>query len=132
MAARARKLDLSEDWKAKISASMLMNRLADHGSGKVRLGPTQVKAIEVVLDRLTPRLSTVEQTITDSRDNLSEDQVVGYLQGLFTAKPELLDKLIELRDAARLVQEGRESIAHASSTTTTIDPMIVRTETSKA
>src|SRR6266446_3327745 len=111
MAARARKLDLSEDWKAKISASMLMNRLADHGTGKVRLANTQVKAIEVVLDRLTPRLSTVEQTFVDHRDKLDEGMILAELQGLFTAKPELLDKLIELRDAAKLVQEGHEVVA---------------------
>ena len=116
MAARARKLDLSEDWKAKISASMLMNRLADHGTGKVRLANTQVKAIEVVLDRLTPRLSTVEQTFVDHRDKLDEGMILAELQGLFTAKPELLDKLIELRDAAKLVQEGHEVVASVGQT----------------
>src|ERR1700704_172954 len=115
MAARALKVQPTEDWKAKISASMLMNRLADHSSGKLKLGPTQVKSIEVILDRIAPKLSTIEQTVIDHRDRISEGEVLAELQGLFTAKPELLDRLIELRDAARLIQEGKEAVSVAQA-----------------
>lgn len=42
-----------------IAATQLMNRLIDHGFGKVELAPTQVRAIEVVLKKLQPDLQSV-------------------------------------------------------------------------
>ena len=113
MAARALKVRPTEEWKDKIQACMLMNRLADHSAGKLKLGPTQVKAIEVILDRITPKLTAVEQTVVDARDNLDEATLLAELQGLFTAKPDLLDRLIQLRDSARLLQQGEQAIDSA-------------------
>ncbi len=39
--------------------TQLMNRLVDHGIGKVDLSTTQVRAIEIVLKKLKPDLSSV-------------------------------------------------------------------------
>jgi hypothetical protein len=85
---------------------MLLNRLKAHGDGKVRLSGTQVKAIEVILDRITPKLSAVEQTVTDSRDSLTEDQLLAQLCAIFAAKPELYRRVVEVQSAAALVHES--------------------------
>ena len=77
------------------------------------LSPGSVMLLRARYDKLRPTLSTVEQTIHDSRDDLDEGQVLGYLQGLFTAKPDLLDRLIQLRDSARLLQQGEQAIDSA-------------------
>ncbi len=103
--------------KDKIQASQLVNLLQDYALAnkrrRQRFDTGRIKAAEILLARSIPTLSTVEQTLVDQRDKLSEAEVLAELQGLFTAKPELLDKLIELRDAARLVQEGHETVATA-------------------
>lgn len=92
---------------------MLLNRLKDHGDGKVRLSGTQVKAIEVILDRITPKLSAVEQTVVDERDKLSEDQLLAQLSALFAAKPALLERINALHNAAALVSESSIAIDQA-------------------
>jgi len=105
--------------KDKIQASQLVNLLQDYALAnkrkKARFDPGRIKAAEILLARSIPTLSTVEQTLVDHRDKLSEAEVLAELQGLFTAKPELLDRLIELRDAARLIQEGKEAVTVAQA-----------------
>lgn len=101
---------------------MLLNRLKDHGDGKVRLSGTQVKAIEVILDRITPKLSAVEQTVTDSRDSMSEDQLLAQLSALFAAKPELLARINALHAAAALVSESSSAIDSARAGETASAP----------
>ena len=64
MAARRRKVELSDAWKDKIRVSMLMNRLVDHMLGKTSMTTTQVRAAEIVLSKLVPSLSS---TTTDMR-----------------------------------------------------------------
>lgn len=82
--------------------------------------PAAAALIRARYDKLRPTLSTVEQTITDTRDKMSEETILAELQGLFIAKPYLLDKLIQLRDAAKLIQEGEEAITLAASSPETV------------
>ena len=63
MAARTRKISLSDRWKSKIKVSMLMNRLVDHGDGKIELSQTQVRAIEIVLSKLVPTLAATTSDV---------------------------------------------------------------------
>jgi hypothetical protein len=63
MAARTRKTTLSDSWKDKIKVSMLMNRLVDHGDGKIDLTNTQVRAIEIVLSKLVPTLASTTSDV---------------------------------------------------------------------
>jgi hypothetical protein len=44
----------------KIQASQLINRLEAHALGEVELSATQVRAIEVLLRKILPDLSSVE------------------------------------------------------------------------
>lgn len=59
MAARIRKQH-SDEIRAKIQTSQLVNRLTDHALGKVDLSPTQVRAIEVLIRKTLPDLSAVD------------------------------------------------------------------------
>ena len=96
-----------------ILRSKIEKRLNKHFDGIEKLTPTQLKAGELLYDRLAPKLTAVEQTVVDARDNLDEATLLAELQGLFTAKPDLLDRLIQLRDSARLLQQGEQAIDSA-------------------
>lgn len=61
MAARIRKHH-QDEVRARIQTSQLVNRLTDHALGKVELGATQVRAIEILLKKSIPDLQSVELT----------------------------------------------------------------------
>lgn len=60
MAARKLKPFHSDEIRAKIQASQLINRLTDHAFDKVELSTTQIKAIEILLKKSVPDLSAVD------------------------------------------------------------------------
>jgi len=80
MAARTGKVELTESWRDKISVSMLMNRLQKHADGEIDLDATQVKSIEVILSRIVPTLSAVEQTVPDPLDGVSRSDLIARLR----------------------------------------------------
>jgi hypothetical protein len=61
MAARLRKTH-QDDVRGKIQASQLVNRLTNHALGEVELSATQVRAIEILLKKTIPDLSSVEHS----------------------------------------------------------------------
>lgn len=63
MAARIRSLTLTDDWRAKIRTSELINRLQEHVLGSARMLPTQLKAIEILLRKTIPDLSQVDGSL---------------------------------------------------------------------
>ena len=67
MAARKIHTTLREDWKQKIRASMLINRLQDHAFGEVDMSQTQLKAAEILLRKVAPDLARQEVTGEDGR-----------------------------------------------------------------
>ncbi|RYG57081.1 MAG: hypothetical protein EON56_03090 [Alphaproteobacteria bacterium] len=54
----------TDEIRAKIQTSQLLNRLTDHALGKVELSATQVRAIEVLIKKTLPDLSSVDLTAT--------------------------------------------------------------------
>jgi hypothetical protein len=64
MAARINKIRHDDETRAKIQTSQLVNRLTDHALGVegVKLEPTQVKAIEILLRKTLPDLQATELT----------------------------------------------------------------------
>lgn len=60
MAARTRKIRHDDETRAKIQTSQLINRLSAHVFGKVELSPTQVRAVEILLKKTLPDLSSTE------------------------------------------------------------------------
>jgi hypothetical protein len=65
MAARKRKVALTDDWKENIRASMIMNRLVKHVEGEVDMTPTQINAAKIVLGKILPDLARSELTGQD-------------------------------------------------------------------
>lgn len=51
-----------DDVRAKIQASQLINRLSDHALKDLELSQTQIKAIEILLRKSLPDLSSIELT----------------------------------------------------------------------
>lgn len=51
-----------DEIRAKIQAGNLINRLEKHINGEISLESSQLKAIELLLDRSIPKLSAVELT----------------------------------------------------------------------
>ena len=62
MAKRTLRPRHSDEIRAKIQASQLINRLTDHAFGKVDLTPAQVRSIEILLKKAVPDLSSVEMS----------------------------------------------------------------------
>ncbi len=69
MAAPKRNAMLIQKTKDAARATQLMNRLVDHGVGKIELSNTQVRAIEVVLKKIKPDLSA---TTLDAGEGMIE------------------------------------------------------------
>lgn len=51
-----------DEIRYKIQASQLVNRLTDHALGIIELSQTQVRAIEILLRKCVPDLSSVEHS----------------------------------------------------------------------
>jgi hypothetical protein len=68
MAARLRKTH-QDDVRLKIQASQLINRLQNHALGKkvggktVDISPTQMRAIEILLKKAIPDLSSIDMAV---------------------------------------------------------------------
>jgi hypothetical protein len=86
----ARKL---EAWRDRYRAGELIERLVRHARGEVGLSASQIKALEIVLDRLEPRLSAVEQTVHDPDAQKTPEQLLDELGELLKAHPEYVRKL---------------------------------------
>lgn len=65
MAARTRKVELTETWKERIKASVLGLRLYQHSLGEVEMTATQIKAADILLKKLVPDLARTEVTGAD-------------------------------------------------------------------
>lgn len=60
MAARKLRPFHTDEIRAKIQASQLINRLTDHVFGKVELTPAQVQSARILLGKSVPDLSAVQ------------------------------------------------------------------------
>lgn len=58
MAARLKRFH-SEEVRAKIQTSQLINRLTQHALGEIELTPAQVRSIEILLKKSIPDLSAI-------------------------------------------------------------------------
>jgi hypothetical protein len=86
MAARKRRGTLENAWDdsvpLKIKTSMLINRLSDHVFKNVDISITQMKAIEILLKKTLPDLSSVAMTMDDKRNasDWNRDELVAFLR----------------------------------------------------
>lgn len=68
MAARKNKVSLTDKWKAKIKASVIADRLHKHLMGTVDLSSTQIKAAQILFNKMEPDLARTEMTGKDGKD----------------------------------------------------------------
>ena len=68
MAARSRKVALTDDWKANIKATQLVNRLYGHALGQAEMTRTQIDAAKVVLAKILPDLKSMDLDVQGSLD----------------------------------------------------------------
>jgi hypothetical protein len=54
---------MSEEWRTKIKAAELINRLGNHAMGGVEMTATQIKAAEILLKKCLPDLQQVQANI---------------------------------------------------------------------
>ena len=85
MPARLRKMH-QDDVRAKIQTSQLINRLENHALGKLHLETSQIKAIEVLIRKTLPDLSSV--TLAGDQDNPVK---VTLVELIAPEMPKLLD-----------------------------------------
>ena len=91
MAARKRKVVLTDDWKQNIRASMIMNRLVAHVDGTVDMSATQINAAKIVLGKILPDLARSELTGADGAPiNVASID----MKGLSDAELETMQKLM--------------------------------------
>lgn len=67
MAARKGKITLSDTWKERISAGMIMERLQRHVDGTLELSATQINAAKILLSKVVPDLTRT--TLAGDSDN---------------------------------------------------------------
>jgi hypothetical protein len=67
MAARTRRIELSDKWKDGIRVSAVMKRLYDHCNGDVEMTMSQINAAKIILGKLIPDLARTE--LSGDQDN---------------------------------------------------------------
>jgi hypothetical protein len=67
MAARKRRVVLSQDWREKIQVGGIMQRLIGHVKGEIELSSTQIAAAKILLSKTVPDLQSVEVGNKDAK-----------------------------------------------------------------
>ena len=102
MAARTRKIELDEGHKDSIRATQLLNVLTKHANSKRgKLDSTRIAAARAALPFLRPALSSIEQTVHNADDQLTEEQLMAKFQALIEAHPDLLQRLLAMQARAK-------------------------------
>jgi hypothetical protein len=68
----------AEMWREKIKVSNIITRLEKHVAGETEMSATQVKAAQVLLDRVMPTLSASE--ITRKTETISPEALIQMLK----------------------------------------------------
>lgn len=80
----------------------------DKDYDRMQMTPAQVQATQVILKKLVPDLSSVEQTIVDENEKLSEEQILASMAQMVEASPDLAAKLRSMLKPA-LVDEEKQA-----------------------
>lgn len=92
------------------SASKIVDRLKGHVEGTVELAPTQVKAAQILLDRVLPSMQSIDQTSHSETPELGPeelDALLGqYLRDMARKHPDQLMALID-QPALQVIAGGK-------------------------
>jgi hypothetical protein len=102
--------DLQENWQKnpRFSVGRLLSMLVDNADGKIELTPSKVRAIEVVLDRMAPKLSAVEQTVVEAAATRTEAELLQAVRDNLRQAIDLYPDLVQeaLAEHARSVSSS--------------------------
>lgn len=110
---------MKDKHKAALRAAGLMNRLESFATAtppdpameavdpigyaaelkkynKTQITPGHVQAIQILLKKLVPDLTSVEQTVVDERDQLTEEQIFERMAAVVKGSPDLARRLREM------------------------------------
>ncbi len=59
---------VKDQWREKIEAPRLINKLKKHAIGEIDLKSTQVRAAEILLKKVIPDLKVTDMQVTDNTD----------------------------------------------------------------
>ncbi len=105
MAARkTQKSCLQKKHKDAIRAGMMMTRLENFANAnegdpdfeKTQMTQAQVTAAQIILKKLVPDLSSVEQTIVDEKELMSEEQILQQMEKLVQSNPDMAHMLRDM------------------------------------
>lgn len=72
---------------------------------KAQMQPGQVQAAQILLKKLVPDLTAVEQTNIDERDMMTEEQIIQQMQTLIESSPDIAKQLRDLLKPKEVKQE---------------------------
>lgn len=98
------KVPLSDKHKDSCRAGALMTKLdryvtlepGDPNFERFQMSPGQIQAAQILLKKLVPDLSAVEQTVKDDRDSMTEEQILQQMKMMVESSPELGRQLLDM------------------------------------
>ena len=66
---------MSEEWKAKIKAGVILDRLIKHVNGEIDMSSSQIKAADILLRKTIPDLARTEVT---GKDGEAQEMVIKW------------------------------------------------------
>lgn len=95
-------------WKERVQIGKVMTLLHDMVAGRKKPNASKIRAAEVILDRLLPRLQATELTQVSDLDTLTREEILERIGTLLASDPTLLPELIAInaRNAAAAQQTG--------------------------
>ena len=91
---RLKRNPMSQAQRDSIALSRCEDLLDKQALGKKRLSNATLAAIRIRYDKLRPALSSVEQTVHNADDLLTQDQIDERFQQLIDANPGMLQRLL--------------------------------------
>ncbi len=93
----------AERAKDAVRAELLAQRLDAFVRGECELSPAQVQAAKILIDKGKPNLSSVDQTLHDAADEMTESELAAKIKAVVQKQPELLSKIL-----GEIARQGRE------------------------
>ncbi len=91
MAARTRRITLSEDWKDRIKVGEILARLNRHVNNKCKMSTTQIAAAKLLLSKLVPDLKSIEHSGSIEHHHVAEMTEDELVANISAARTELGD-----------------------------------------
>jgi len=73
------------------SASQVGNRLIAAALGEIEISATSLKAAQIIMDKTTPSLQSVDSTVMQAEAGMTEEQAMERLGALLTKYPGIAD-----------------------------------------